>query len=110
MIAPKIIDKNTVTASNVANTSAEVGRMRLRSSRRAEADKPVQEHKQVLKICIYSSNLSKYSPSTMFFFFVSGFAAEQWAVMLHETCLCIPHITAGIHIAALCIIRKHWPG
>lgn len=68
MIAPKIIDKNTVTASNVTNTLAEVGRMRLRSSRRAEADKPVQEHKQVLKICVYSSNLSKYSPSTKVFF------------------------------------------
>lgn len=74
MIAPKIIDKNTVTASDVTNTSAEVGRMRLRSSRRA--DKPVQEHKQVLKICIYFSNLSKYSPSAMLLF-VSGFAAEQ---------------------------------
>lgn len=78
MIAPKIIDKNTVTASNVANTSAEVGRMRLRSSRRAEADKPVQEHKQVFaKICIYSSNLSKYH---VFFF---CFWICSWAVSSH---------------------------
>lgn len=62
MLPPRIIDKNTVTASDVTNTAVEIRRIRLRGSRRAEADKPVHEHNQLIKIWIYFCNLFKYSP------------------------------------------------
>lgn len=61
MLPPKIINKNTVTASDVTTQQLRSGGSD-KGSRRAEADKPVQEHNQFIKIWIYFCNLFKYSP------------------------------------------------